>query len=114
MFKRLSNIIRGFFSLFVGGVEKQNPEALLELEKENLRKQIANYNQGLASHAGLCERLISQVKRLEIEDRDLRAKTTALLRLFQDLAFSTKKIGKTKSSYAPPKNAKSLRLCHAS
>jgi phage shock protein A len=81
MFKRLSNIIRGFFSLFVGGVEKQNPEALLELEKENLRKQIANYNQGLASHAGLCERLISQVKRLEIEDRDLRAKTTALLRV---------------------------------
>jgi phage shock protein A len=81
MFKRVGNIIRGFFGLFVGGLEKQNPEALLELEKENLRKQIANYNQGLASHAGLCERLISQVKRLEIEDRDLRAKTTALLRL---------------------------------
>jgi phage shock protein A len=80
MFKRVGNLIRGFFGLFVGGLEKQNPEALLELEKENLRKQIANYNQGLASHAGLCERLISQVKRLEIEDRDLRAKTTALLR----------------------------------
>jgi phage shock protein A len=81
MFRRLGNIIRGFFSLFVGGLEKQNPEALLELEKENLRKQIANYNQGLASHAGLCERLISQVKRLEIEDHDLRAKTAALLRV---------------------------------
>jgi phage shock protein A len=80
MFKRLANIIRGFFSLFVGGLEKQNPEALLEVEKENLRKQIANYNQGLASHAGLCERLISQVKRLEIEDQDLRTKTAALLR----------------------------------
>ena len=80
MFKRVGNLIRGFFGLFVGGLEKQNPEALLELEKENLRKQIVNYNQGLASHAGLCERLISQVKRLEIEDRDLRAKTTALLR----------------------------------
>jgi phage shock protein A len=80
MFKRVGNLIRGFFGLFVGGLEKQNPEALLELEKEHLRKQIANYNQGLASHAGLCERLISQVKRLEIEDRDLRAKTTALLR----------------------------------
>jgi phage shock protein A len=80
MFKRVGNLIRGFFGLFVGGLEKRNPEALLELEKEHLRKQIANYNQGLASHAGLCERLISQVKRLEIEDRDLRAKTTALLR----------------------------------
>src|SRR5260221_2095875 len=37
-------------------------------------------NQGLAAHAGLCERLIAQVKKLEIEERELRAKTTALLR----------------------------------
>src|SRR5215468_3079803 len=80
MFRRLGNLIRGFFSLFISGLEKQNPEALLEMEKENLRKQIANYNQGLASHAGLCERLINQVKKLESEERDLRAKTTAHLR----------------------------------
>src|SRR5215813_4316893 len=80
MFRRLGNLIRGFFSLFISGLEKQNPEALLEVEKENLRKQIANYNQGLASHAGLCERLINQVKKLEGEERDLRAKTTAHLR----------------------------------
>lgn len=80
MFRRIGNLIRGFFGLFVGGLEKANPEALLEVEKENLRKQIAQYNQGLASHAGLCERLISQVKRLEAEERDLRAKTAAHLR----------------------------------
>jgi phage shock protein A len=80
MFKRIGNLIRGFFGLFVSGLEKQNPEALLEVERENLRKQIAQYNQGLASHAGLCERLISQVKKLEIDERELRAKTTALLR----------------------------------
>ena len=80
MFQRLSNLIRGFFSLFVSGLERQNPEALLEVEQENLRKQIGQYNQGLASHAGLCERLISQVKQLENEQRDLRAKTTANLR----------------------------------
>ena len=80
MFRRLGNLIRGFFSLFISGLEKQNPEALLEIEKENLRKQIANYNQGLASHAGLCERLISQVKKLEVEERELRAKTAAHLR----------------------------------
>lgn len=80
MFQRLGNLIRGFFSLFISGLERQNPEALLEVEQENLRKQIGQYNQGLASHAGLCERLISQVKQLENEQRDLRAKATANLR----------------------------------
>ena len=80
MFERLSNLIRGFFSLFISGLERQNPEALLEVESENLRKQIGQYNQGLASHAGLCERLMSQVKKLEADERDLRAKTSANLR----------------------------------
>ncbi len=80
MFKRIGNLIRGFFSLFISGLEKQNPEALLEIEKENLRKQIANYNQGLANHAGLCERLMAQVKKLEVEEADLKAKTAAHLR----------------------------------
>jgi len=80
MFRRLSNLIRGFFGLFVSGLERQNPEALLEVEQENLRKQIGQYNQGLASHAGLCERLIAQVRQLETEQRDLRAKTAANLR----------------------------------
>lgn len=80
MFQRISNLIRGFMSLFVGGLEKANPEALLEVEKENLRKQIAQYNQGLASHAGMCERLISQVKRLETDERELRAQASVQLR----------------------------------
>lgn len=80
MFRRIANLFKGFLSLFVSGVERRNPEALLELEKENLRKQIAQYNQGLASHAGMCERLMGQVKKLEADQRDLRAKTTAHLR----------------------------------
>jgi phage shock protein A len=80
MFQRLANLVRGFFSLFVSGLERQNPEALLEVEQENLRKQIGQYNQGLATHAGLCERLISQVRQLESEQRDLRARTAANLR----------------------------------
>src|SRR5262245_24758654 len=80
MFERLANLIRGFFGLFISGLERRNPEALLEVETENLRKQIAQYNQGLASHAGLCERLMSQIKKLETEERDLRAKTSANLR----------------------------------
>ena len=80
MFRRISNLFRGFLSLFVSGLERQNPEALLEVEKEHLRAQIAQYNQGLASHAGMCERLMTQVRKLETDQRDLRARTTANLR----------------------------------
>jgi len=80
MFRRLANMIRGFFGLFISGMERRNPEALLEVEKENLRKQIANYNEGLAAHAGLCERLMTQIRKLETEEREMRAKTAAHLR----------------------------------
>ena len=80
MFSRIANLIKGFFGLFVGGLEKKNPEALLEVEKENLRKQISEFNKGLATHAGLVERLITQVKKLEKEESELRAKTAANLK----------------------------------
>jgi phage shock protein A len=81
MFQRIVNLFKGFLGLFISGIEKQSPEALLEVEKENLRKQVAKYNQGLASHAGLCERLMTQVQKLEIEERDLKAKTSANLKV---------------------------------
>ena len=81
MFQRIGNLIKGFLSLFISGIERQNPEALLEVEKENLRRQIGQYNQGLASHAGLCERLMSQVKKLQKDQQDLRAKTSANLKV---------------------------------
>lgn len=80
MFKRIGNLIRGFFGLFIGGLERKNPEALLNVEKENLREQIAKYNKGLAGHAALCERLISQTRALESEEKELYAKTVAHLR----------------------------------
>jgi len=80
MFGRIANLLKGFVSLFIKDVERRNPEALLELEQENLRKQVGNFNQGLAAHAGLCERLMGQVRKLEAEEKDLRAKITAHLR----------------------------------
>ena len=80
LFMRASNLFRGFFSIFISNLEKGNPEALLELEKENLRKLIAQYNEGLAAHAGLSERLMTQVKKLELEQDELTAKTTAHLK----------------------------------
>lgn len=83
MFQRIANLFKGFIGLFIGGLEKKNPEALLEVEKENLRKQIGQFNQGLAAHAGLVERLISQVKKLQTEETELRAKTRALIQAGQ-------------------------------
>lgn len=80
LFKRVSNLFHGFFSLFVSDLEKRNPEALLELEKENLRKLISQYNEGLAAHAALSERLMSQVRKLDQEEEELTAKTTAHLK----------------------------------
>lgn len=80
MFQRLMNLLRGFFSQFLSGLERENPEALLEAEKENLREQIAKYNQGLASHAGMTEKLMTLVKKLETEEVSLRAKATSHLR----------------------------------
>ncbi len=81
MFRRLSNLFYGFVGLFVSGLERQNPEALLESEQENLRKQIGKFNSGLAAHAALVERLIAQVRKLESEENDLRARTSANLKL---------------------------------
>jgi len=80
MWQRLANLVRAFANLFVTGLEKRNPEALLQLEAENLRKQVGSFNQGLATHAGLCERIMGQVRKQEAEQRDLKAKTTAHLR----------------------------------
>ena len=80
MWQRLANLLKAFANLFVTDLEKRNPEALLQLEAENLRKQVASFNQGLATHAGLCERIMGQVRKQEAEQRDLKAKTTAHLR----------------------------------
>ncbi|MEM0968609.1 MAG: hypothetical protein AAF191_14720 [Verrucomicrobiota bacterium] len=80
MFTRISNLLKGFISLFISGLERQNPEALIEVEKENLRKQISEYNKGLAAHAALCERLMSQVKKMSQEADQLKAKTAAHLK----------------------------------
>jgi phage shock protein A len=80
MFRRIANLIQGFLGLFVSSIERRTPEALVEVEKENLRKQVAQFNQGLASHAALCERLMAQTKKFETEEQDLKAKAAANLR----------------------------------
>ena len=81
MLRRLGNLVRGFLSLFISGIEKANPEALIAAEKENLRKQIALFNDNLAQHAGFVERLMRQIKNQEKQEEELTAKTAAHLKL---------------------------------
>lgn len=81
MFARLGNLIRGFLSLFISGLEKANPKALIEAEKENLRKQIARFNDNLANHAGFVESLMRQIRNQEKQEQELAAKAAAHLKL---------------------------------
>jgi len=81
MFQRLANLVRGFLSLFISGIEKANPRALIEAEKEHLRQQIGRFNDSLANHAAFVERLMRQVKNLETMERDLAAKAAANLKV---------------------------------
>jgi phage shock protein A len=81
MFSRIANLFKGFLSLFISGLERQNPKALIEAEKENLRAQIARFNENLANHAGFAERLLRQVKNLENQEREYAAKAAANLKV---------------------------------
>jgi len=80
MFWRLKNLIVGFMSLFIRGLEVSNPEALLEAERERLRQGIGLYNTNLARQAGFIERLKAQSATLRKQSKDLTAATTANLK----------------------------------
>ena len=105
MFKRIGNIIKGIFLRLIGKAERANPEALLEVEKENLRKQITEFNKALAAHAGLVEDLKSRAKKLDDREDELRAKTAANLKAGNraaagQLALKLKEVGKSHDEVA--------------
>ena len=81
MWRRISTLFKGFIGLFVSGLEKANPKALIEAEKENLRLQIARFNDALATHAGFVERLMRQIKNLEQKERELTARVAANIKV---------------------------------
>lgn len=81
MFNRVANLLRGFLSLFISGLEKSNPRALIEAEKENLRRQISQFNDNLANHAGFVERLMRQIRALEKNETEYVAKAAANLKV---------------------------------
>jgi phage shock protein A len=62
MFGRIARLVRGFFSLFISGLEEANPEALMEAGRQEFREKMAQYNLALARMAGVAERLKTQIK----------------------------------------------------
>lgn len=62
LFSRIGRLFRGFLSIFISGLEEDNPELLLEDAKQEFREKMARYNQALARLAGIGERLKLQIK----------------------------------------------------
>ena len=62
MFGRIGRLVRGFFGLFISGIEEANPEALMEAARQEFRGRMTQYNLALARMAGVAERLKSQVR----------------------------------------------------
>jgi phage shock protein A len=60
-------------------LEADNAEAMLDYEREELRRQVARYNQGLAGHAGLCQRIKAEISALEREREQLEPRIRARL-----------------------------------
>ena len=79
MFKRLMNLIRGFFGFFIKGLEQNNPKLLIEAEKENLRNQVTKYNENLANAAAFVERLKRITKADQLKEQELSTKIKANL-----------------------------------
>src|SRR5205823_1241918 len=77
IFARLGRLVRGFFGLFISGLEERNPEALMDAAKQDFRNKMALYNSALARMAGIAERLKSQIKTKSIKAEDLARRIMA-------------------------------------
>lgn len=77
MFGRLINLVKGFFGLFVSGLEKANPRAMLEAEMLAFQEAVGQYNTNLAKQAGMVERLKGQIASQKKQLDNLTARVTA-------------------------------------
>ncbi len=77
MFGRLINLVKGFFGLFVSGLEKANPRAMLEAEMLAFQEAVGQYNTNLAKQAGMVERLKGQIVSQRKQLDNLTARVTA-------------------------------------
>src|ERR1043165_10312455 len=77
VFARVGRLFRGFFSLFISGIEQRNPEALMEAARQEFRDRMAQYNNALARVAGVAERLKSQIRAKTAKAQDLERRIMA-------------------------------------
>jgi phage shock protein A len=77
IFARIGRLFRGFFSLFISGLEERNPEALMEAARQEFRDKMAHYNLALARMAGVAERLKTQIKSKASRAQDLERRILA-------------------------------------
>lgn len=115
IFARVGRLIRGFFSLFVSGLERRSPESLMEAARQEFRDRMAQYNQALARMAGLAERLKSQIRTKTDKAQDLERRIMANFRagntelagslarelqeLKEDLSTDTTELRETEEAY---------------
>ncbi|MEO8294049.1 MAG: hypothetical protein ABI613_00950 [Gemmatimonadota bacterium] len=77
IFARVGRLFRGFLSLFISGIEEQNPEILMEAAKQDFRQKMVHYNLALARMGGVAERLKNQVKAKMARSTDLERRILA-------------------------------------
>jgi phage shock protein A len=77
MFGRIGRLLRGFFGLFISGIEEANPEALMEAARQEFRTKMTQYNLALAKMAGVAERLKAQVNMKAARAQDLERRILA-------------------------------------
>ncbi len=115
MFARIGRLFRGFFGLFISGIEERNPEALMEAARQEFRDKIAQYNLALARMAGVAERLKIQIKAKTARAQDLERRILAnhqagnmelagslareLQELKADLTTDTNELAETETAY---------------
>jgi len=115
IFARVGRLFRGFFSLFISGLEERNPEALMEAARQEFRDKMAHYNQALARMAGVAERLKTQIKTKTTRAQDLERRILAnhhagnmelagslareLQELKADLTTDTTELAETEEAY---------------
>ncbi len=74
---RVGRLFKGFLSLFIRGIEENNPEALMEAARQEFRDRMAKYNMALARMAGLAESLKHQLKSKTAKAQDLERRILA-------------------------------------
>lgn len=115
MFARIGRLLRGFFGLFISGIEEANPEALMEAARQEFRSRMTQYNLALAKMAGVAERLKTQVNTKAARAQDLERRILAnhragnmelagtlareLQELKTDLQVDTQELKETEEAY---------------